>query len=123
MINHLFLPQYLPSSADDDDLFANDHRNEHKLLQCLNQFFDTLQSNQTITMLPVFRIIMDCTTRWSALQNPQHFSMSNLQLVFEQLQSGHFLPFYFHKQNAAILIEMNENRPWISAWQVWTSKD
>ena len=115
IINHLFLPQYLPSSADDDYLLANDHRNEHQLFECVNHFFDVLQ---TKTTLPVFRILMDCTKRWSRLQNPDYFTMSNLQSVFTQLHSGEYLSLYFHKQNAAILIEMNENQPWISSWQV-----
>jgi hypothetical protein len=121
LINHLFLPQYLPSSADDDFLLQNNHQNEYMLLECMKGYLNSFESIDTPNSLPIFRILTDCIQRWSILQNPQNISVSNLQSAIGQLPSGGFLPLYFHAQNAAILIEMDEkntNQPIISSWQV-----
>ncbi|CAF1324840.1 unnamed protein product [Adineta steineri] len=122
IINHLFLPHYLPSSADDDFLIERDHQNEHNILECMNQYFHS----NTWTDIPIFRIPMDCIERWCRLQGFQNFIMSNIQSAIQQLPLGHFLPIYFHGQNAAILIEIgenNSNQPIISAWEVLLSTE
>ncbi|CAF1308827.1 unnamed protein product [Adineta steineri] len=122
IINHLFLPHYLPSSADDDFLIEGDHQNEHNILECMNQYFHS----NTWTDIPIFRILMDCIERWCRLQGFQNFIMSNIQSTIQQLPLGHFLPIYFHGQNAAILIEIgenNSNQPIISAWEVLLSTE
>jgi hypothetical protein len=72
-------------------------------------------------MLPIIRVLMDCTQRWSMVQKT-----SNLKSIIEQLPAGAFLPMYFHAQNAAILIEIDENninQPLISSWQVLLPTD
>jgi hypothetical protein len=121
VVNHLFLPCYLPSSADADFLIQNNHQNEHILLGCMKAYFKSFASTDATNILPIFQILVDCVERWSFLQNPQQFSTSNLQSTIGQLPPESFLPLYFHAQNAAILIEIdkkNSNQPLISAWQV-----
>ena len=122
IINHLFLPHHLPSSADDDFLIKDNHENEHKLLDCINDFFlNSLKLPNMTDVLPIFQVLMDCIQRWSKLQNLQYFSIWNIQSTLQQLSSGDFLPLYFHAQNAAILIEIdgnNKDQALISAWQV-----
>ena len=120
ILHHLFLPQYLPSSAADDFLIENNHQNEHMLLECMKEYLNTFQSIDAFS-LPIFGILTDCVERWSLLQNVQNISVTKLQSSFNELPSGSFLPLYFHNQNAAILIEMDENntdQPIISSWQV-----
>ena len=121
-INHLFLPHYLPSSADDDYLIGSNHENEYKLLEHVHEFLvDSFTVPNTTNTLPIFQNIIDCIERWSKLQNPQYFSVSNVQSTIETLPQESFLPIYFHTQNAAILIEIDQNQgdqPLISAWQV-----
>ncbi|CAF3980773.1 unnamed protein product, partial [Didymodactylos carnosus] len=55
------------------------------------------------------------------IQNTKICSVPNLQSTIQKLTLGDFLPLYFHAQNAAILIEIDENplnHPLISSWQV-----
>jgi hypothetical protein len=121
ILNHLFLPQYLPSAAEADFLIQNEHQNEHKILECMKEYLNKFESGDAAIKLPIFRTLIDCIERWSVLQNPQTVSISNLQAAMKQLPVGCFLPLYFHAQNAAILIEVDENnsnQPLISAWQV-----
>jgi hypothetical protein len=116
ILNHLFLPYDLPSS--DDHLIESDHQNEYKLLELVNQFFESLDAKKT---LPIFPILKNCIHRWSILQNPNGCSVSTLQSTIEKLEPGDILSIYFHAQNAAILIEIEENpanEALISAWQV-----
>jgi hypothetical protein len=119
IVYHLFLPCYLPSSKDADYLIQyDDHQNEHEILKCMKEF---LRSLDATTALPIFSILTKCIQNWSILQNPKTLSVVNLQLTFQQLEPGDFFPLYFHAQNAAILIEMDENpsyQPLISSWQV-----
>lgn len=119
--NHLFLPLFLPSSAEADFLTQGKHENEYKLLECMKEYFISLTSTDTWSILPICSVLTDCIERWSVLQNPQNFSVSNIQSAIEQLPLDGFLSLYFHAQNAAILIEIDEingNQPLISAWQV-----
>ncbi|CAF1097430.1 unnamed protein product [Adineta steineri] len=121
ILNHLFLPHHLPSSADSDFLTKGKHENEYKLLECMTECFKLLESADATNKLSIFSLFTDCIERWSVLQNPQGFSVSNIQSAIEQLPLGGFLPLYFHAQNAAILIEIDKikaNQPLISAWQV-----
>lgn len=118
VLNHLYLPFHLPSSADDDYLIKSNHQNEYKLLEVLNQFFESLDGKKT---LPIFRNLKNCIKRWQVLQNPNNFTVANLQSIIEKLDPGDFLSIYFHAQNAAILIEVDQSPPnqtLISAWQV-----
>ncbi|CAF0948665.1 unnamed protein product, partial [Didymodactylos carnosus] len=118
ILNHLFLPLYLPSSANDDYLIQHDHRNEYKLLECITEFLKSLEKKLA---LPTFSTLINCIERWSVIQNPKNCSVSNLQLTIEQLAPGDFLSLYFHAQNAAVLIEIDENslnQPLVSSWQV-----
>jgi hypothetical protein len=121
ILNHLFLPHYLPPSADADFLIQHNHQNEHKILECMKDHLNSFASTNATNLLPIFQILMDCVERWSILQNPQKFSVSNIRSTIQQLPSGSFLPLYFHAQNAAIMIEMDENntnQPLVSSWQV-----
>ena len=116
--NHLFLPCYLPSAAEDDFLIRNNSHNEYKLLESIHGFFNSLDQNKR---LPIFSVLNNCIQRWSILQNLSNISVSHLQSTLRQLQPGDFLPLYFHTQNAAILIEIDEvpsKQPLISSWQV-----
>ncbi|CAF1530271.1 unnamed protein product [Adineta ricciae] len=122
ILNHLFLPHYLPNSADEDLLIKGKHENEYKLLDCLNEYFNSIAPTHLPFTLPVFRIIHDGIKRWAAFQNPQNFSVSNEQFTIEKLSSGSCLPRYFHTQNASILIEIDEkNQAVVSAWEVLLS--
>jgi hypothetical protein len=115
---HLFLPCHLPSSDKADFLIQHDHQNEHELLECMKDF---LQSFNTTTKLPIFSVLTKCIQQWSNLQNLNNLSVSNLQLTLLHLEPGDFFSLYFHTQNGAILIEMDENplyAPLISSWQV-----
>ncbi|UJR11152.1 hypothetical protein I4U23_015333 [Adineta vaga] len=126
LINHLFLPQYLPSSADDDYLIGKDHQYEYKLLEYINEYFCSIRTTDIAINLPIFPVLIDCISRWSHLQSLQNISVTDIQSTIEQLPSNHFLPLYFHAQNAAILIEIDENnvnQPQISAWQVLLSTE
>ena len=117
ILNHLFLPLNLPSSADSDFCLRSNHRNEHILLECFNDYFNIYDSINA----PFLRPIVDCSQRWSVLQRNPNLSIDSLQTAIESLQPGAFLPIYIHAQNAAILIEIDENhidQPLISSWQV-----
>ncbi|CAF0949279.1 unnamed protein product [Adineta steineri] len=117
IFNHLFLPYDLPTSADADYLLQYKHRNEHKFLESFNEFLRSSASEKT---LPVFSILKNCFENWLAIQNIENCTISNLQSTIKKLTPGDFLPLYFHAQNAAILIEVDENplQPLISSWQV-----
>ncbi|CAF1466508.1 unnamed protein product [Adineta ricciae] len=118
ILNHLFLPHGLSSSASSDHLIQSDHQNEYKLLQCMNNYWKSLDENN---QLPIFSTLKTCTERWSTIQNTKKCSISVLQSIIQKLSPGDFLPLYFYAQNAAILIEIDENspdQPLISSWQV-----
>ena len=119
LINHLFLPCDLPSSSDIDYLLQSNHHNEYQLLEQLKHFFLTWEIKPT---LPIFSTLKECVQKWSIIQNQQSCSLSTLQSIIENLVPGNFLPLYFHAQNAAILIELDEYDPFlpplVSAWQV-----
>ncbi|CAF1466557.1 unnamed protein product [Adineta ricciae] len=118
ILNHLFLPHGLSSSASSDHLIQSDHQNEYKLLQCMNDYWKSLDENN---QLPIFSTLKTCTERWSTIQNTKKCSISVLQSIIQNLSPGDFLPLYFYAQNAAILIEIDENspdQPLISSWQV-----
>ena len=116
LINHLFLPCQLPNSSDDDYLLESNHSNEHKLLECFYEFLK--QVNNTQYELEIIRTLINCVANWLQVQNRNKiYSTENIKTTIERLISGDFLPMYFHTQNAAILIEMNE-QTLISAWQV-----
>ncbi|CAF1935920.1 unnamed protein product [Rotaria magnacalcarata] len=121
ILYHLFLPHYLPSSTEDDYLLESNHEAEYILLERMKEYFGTLQSTNDANKLPMLEMLTDCVKRWSILQNPREFAISNLQPSIEQLPPGSFLPLYFNAQNAAILIEIEENnidQPLVSSWQV-----
>ncbi|CAF1656053.1 unnamed protein product, partial [Adineta ricciae] len=119
ILNHLFLPHHLPDSADEDFLIKGKHENEYKLLECLNEYFNSVTSAHVPFTPPVFRIFHDTIKRWAVLQNPQNLSVQDIQTTLEKLSTGTLLPLYFHAQNAAILIEIDEtNQPIVSAWEV-----
>ena len=121
ILNHLFLPQYLPYSADDDFLMKNNHQNEYKILEYMERFLNKLQSTDTLNQLSILETLINCTKRWLFLQNLQNFSEANVRTTMEQLSAGSFLPLYFCVQNATILIEIEENnikQALISSWQV-----
>ena len=118
ILHHLFLPCYLPSSNKNDYLIQDNHRNEHEILICMKDF---LQSLDETLSLPIFSIIIKCINNWLNLQDSNNLNIFDLQSTIEQLKPGDFFPLYFHTQNAAILIEMDENdnnQPLISSWQV-----
>ncbi|CAF1403176.1 unnamed protein product [Adineta steineri] len=118
ILNHLFLPCDLPSSADKDYLIQDDCQNEYKILECMNKFLVSLNENNS---LPIFSTLQNCIQQWSVIQNPKNCSVSILQSTIEKLMPGNFLPLYIHAQNAAVLIEIDENlpnQPLISSWQV-----
>ena len=121
ILNHLFLPFYLPSSSESDFCIRSNHRNEYILLECINEFLNLYQSIDTRMVLPIIGVLTDCAQRWSLVQKSPPPSISNLKSIIEQLPSDAFLPIYFHTQNADILIEIDEkniNQPLISSWQV-----
>ena len=123
ILNHLFLPCDLPSSADADYLIKSNHENEHKILEYLNEYLESLDAKNT---LPIFSILKNCIQNWLVIQNMENCSVSNLQLTIQKLAPGDFLSLYFHAQNAAILIEMDENslnQPLVSSWQVSLSTE
>ncbi|CAF1014822.1 unnamed protein product [Rotaria magnacalcarata] len=118
ILNLLFLPHDLPSSADEDYLIQSNRENEYKILECMKDF---LQSMDTNNELPIIEILKKSIQRWSIIQNTKNCSVPILQSTIQKLASGDFLPLYFHAQNAAILIEIDENppnQPLISSWQV-----
>ena len=118
ILNHVFLPHDLPSSVDEDYLTKSDHRHEYKILECISKFFESLDVKKT---LPIFTILKNCIQRWSDAQNSDNWNTNKLQSTIEKLESGDYLSVYFYKQNAAILIEIDENspnQPLVSAWQV-----
>ena len=126
LLNHLFLPCYLPSSAESDFCLRSNHRNEYIILEHMNEFLNSLESSDASIVWPIIRILIDCTQRWSTLQRVHNLSVLNLQSIIENLPSNSYLPMYFYAQNAAILIEINENtidQPYISSWQVLLSTD
>jgi hypothetical protein len=118
IINHLFLPCDVPSSAEADYLIKSNHENEHKILEQLKEFLESVNIKDT---LPIFSTLHSCVRNWLGIQNIQNCSVSNLQWIIQRLKPGDFLPLYFHAQNAAILIEIDENplkQSLISSWQV-----
>jgi hypothetical protein len=118
IINHLFLPVNLPSSANNDYLIEHNHQNEYILLEYITEFFKSFDKKLA---LPIFSILLNCIQRWSVIQNSKNCSVSNLQLTIGELRPGDFLPLYFHAQNSAIMIEIDKNspnQPLISSWQV-----
>ena len=118
LIHHLFLPCDLPSSAEADYLMQSNHQNEYQLLDQLKNFLVLWEAK---SLLPIFSVLQNCVENWLFVQNEQNCSISMLQSTIQNLRPGDFLPLYFHAQNAAILIEMDENpanQPLISAWQV-----
>ncbi|CAF3875222.1 unnamed protein product [Rotaria sp. Silwood1] len=121
ILNHLFLPHYLPSSADDDFLIKSNHQHEYMILEYMKEYLNLFESTNDTNKLSIFSVLISCVKHWSILQNPQTFTEANLQSIITQLTPGSFLPLYFHAQNAAILIEIEENnihQPLISSWQV-----
>ncbi|CAF1452648.1 unnamed protein product [Adineta ricciae] len=119
ILNHLFLPHHLPGSANEDFLIKGKHENEYKLLECLDKYFNLVTPAHVPITLPVFRVFHDIIKRWVVLQNPQNLSVQDIQTTLEKLSAGTLLPLYFHAQNAAILIEIDEmNQPIVSAWEV-----
>ncbi|CAF4981090.1 unnamed protein product, partial [Rotaria sp. Silwood1] len=118
ILNHLFLPHGLSSSAYADYLIQSNHQNEYKILECMNEYWQSLDRKNE---LPILSILRTCTERWSIIQNTKNCSVPLLQSIIRKLSPGDFLPLYFHAQNAAILIEIDENplnQPLISSWQV-----
>ena len=45
LLNHLFLPFYLPSSSESDFCIRSNHRNEYIILESVNEFFNWYKSN------------------------------------------------------------------------------
>lgn len=126
ILNHLFLPCYLPSVATDDSLLGDNHQNEYLLLECMNEFLRTIQLSDGDNPLKNIQVLTDCFSRWSARQKSENISVQNIQTVLENLPSGSFTPFYIQAQNAAILIEIepnNSSRPLLSSWQVLLPMD
>jgi len=78
ILNHLFLPHYLPSPAADDFLIQDNHQNEYKILECMEEYLNSFESTDATISLPIFRLLTDCIQHWSVLQNPQNISVSNL---------------------------------------------
>ncbi|CAF4349773.1 unnamed protein product [Rotaria sp. Silwood2] len=118
ILNHLFLPHNLPSSSDTDYLIDSDHRYEYKLLEYVNEYWQSFDAKNELS---VFQVLKKCFQYWAAIQNKENCSVPNLQSIIQKLVPGDFLPLYFHAQNAAILIEIDENhtdQPLISSWQV-----
>ncbi|CAF4652662.1 unnamed protein product, partial [Rotaria socialis] len=121
ILNHLFLPHYLPSSVDDDYFLQNNHQYEHMILEYMKEYFNQLESTKETSELPIFSALINCVKHWSILQNRQTCTEANLQSTITKLTPGSFLPLYFDAQNAAILIEIEKNnvhRPLVSSWQV-----
>ena len=52
ILNHLFLPYHLPSSANDDFLLGNNHQNEFLLLECMNEFLRMTQLSDDENSIP-----------------------------------------------------------------------
>ncbi|CAF3497085.1 unnamed protein product [Rotaria socialis] len=118
ILNHLFLPHNLPSSSDTDYLIDSGHRHEYKLLEYVNEYLKSLDAKNELS---VFRVLKKCFQYWTVIQNKENCSVRNLQSIIQKLVPGDFLPLYFHAQNAAILIQIDENhidQPLISSWQV-----
>ena len=116
ILNHLFLPIHLPFSSENDFCLRSNHRNEYLILECLNEYFHSYDSIDSFIQL-----LIDCTQRWLTVQKLSHLSIASLKSTIEQLLPGAFLPLYFHSQNAAIFIEIDEqnsNQAFISSWQV-----
>ncbi|CAF1024726.1 unnamed protein product [Adineta steineri] len=121
ILNHLFLPFYLPSSSETDFCLQSNHRYEYIILECMLEFLKSYELNNMNIILSTIQTLIDCTHRWCTIQKVHNHSISKLKSLIEQLPSGAFLPMYFHAQNAAILIEIDENKtnqPLISSWQV-----
>ncbi|CAF4829279.1 unnamed protein product [Rotaria sp. Silwood1] len=118
MLNHLFLPHDLSSSTAKDYLSQSNHQYEYKILECMNEFLESLDEKNELSILSLLK---NCIQRWSIVQKIENCSIPNLQSTIQKLTSGDFLPLYFHAQNAAVLIEIDENPPnqsLISSWQV-----
>ena len=121
ILNHLFLPHYLPSSADDDYLIQHNHEQEYEILESMSDYLKSIKLTDIGSELPIFQLLTECVERWCHLQNFQNLSVSNIQSTIGKLLPGDFLPLYFHSQNTAILIEIDgnsSNQPLVSAWQV-----
>ena len=116
ILNHLFLPIDLPFSSEKDYCLRSNHRNEYLILEYLKEFFQSYQLTN-----PMIECLINCTERWSIIQNNSHLSISNIKSLIEQLPSASFLPIYMHNQNSSILIEIdqnNANEALICSWQV-----
>lgn len=108
VLNHLFLPCYLPNSSEDDYLIGDDHQNEYELLELMKEFLKSLTGNKF--SLEFFRNLIICIERWINVQDRKKLSADNFQKTIDQLVPGDFLPIYFHCQNAAILIEIERRQ-------------
>ena len=118
ILNHLFLPHGLSSSAKDDYLVQSNHQNEYKILECMNAYLQSLDKENE---LPILTILKTCTEHWLIIQNTTNCSVPLLQSTMQKLSPGDCLPLYFYAQNAAVLIEIDENsvnQTLISSWQV-----
>ncbi|CAF4265900.1 unnamed protein product [Rotaria sordida] len=60
ILNHLFLPHGLSPSAYADSLIQSNHENEYKILECMNEYFQCLDTKNE---LPILSIIKTCTER------------------------------------------------------------
>ncbi|CAF4169552.1 unnamed protein product [Rotaria sp. Silwood2] len=91
------------------------------ILEYVKEYLNLFESTNDTNKLPILSVLSHCVKNWSVLQNPENFTESNLQSIITELTPGSFLPLYFHAQNAAILIEIEENnihQPLVSSWQV-----
>ncbi|CAF1051816.1 unnamed protein product [Didymodactylos carnosus] len=84
ILNHLFLFHGLSSSAYADYLIQSNHENEYKILECMNEYFQSLDTNNE---LPILSIIKTCTERWSIIQNTKNCSVLLLQSTIQKLSS------------------------------------
>ncbi|CAF2569715.1 unnamed protein product [Rotaria sp. Silwood2] len=118
ILNHLFLPLNLPSSNNSDYLTESNHQNEYKLLEYIDEFLQSPDVGNELSVLPILK---KCIQNWLIVQNVKNCSVENLQSTIQKLKPDDFLPLYFYAQNAAILIEIDENsddQPLVSSWQV-----
>ena len=121
IINHLFLPHNLPSNADNDFLLRNNHSNESSILGWVQKYLISFAETHEIESFRVFSVLNDCIANWFTVQNPQGRIATTFKSAIEKLTEGYFLPIYFHAQNAAILIEIeqeNIRQALVSSWQV-----
>ncbi|CAF4577760.1 unnamed protein product [Rotaria sp. Silwood2] len=91
------------------------------VLEYMKEYLNLFESTNNTNKLTILSVLSHCVKHWSVLQNFQNFTESNLQFIIMRLTPGSFLPLYYHAQNAAILIEIEENniqQPLVSSWQV-----